>query len=109
MTPYYSHCRFSQEQEQEQQQEADAICWHSYSLLCMKNSIIQGNVINKHQFKAKEKEEPQKFLLMWKRVPAAAMDSPALHSLNSGMVRVKLFCLMVQDRLDIHLFLKSLP
>lgn len=60
----------------------------------MKNSIIQGNFINKHQFKAKEKKEPRKFLFMavmlWKRMPAAAVDSPALHILNSGMVRVKL-------------------
>lgn len=60
----------------------------------MKKSIIQGNFINKHQFKAKEKKKLWKFLFMvvtlWKRMPAAAVDSPALHILNSGTVRVKL-------------------
>lgn len=56
----------------------------------MKNSIIQGNFINKHRLKEKEKKEPRKLLFMWKRMPGAAVDSPALHILNSEMVRVKL-------------------
>lgn len=56
--------------------------------------MIQGVFRNTQQFKAEEKKELQKFLatavMPWKRMPAAALDSPALRVLNSGMVRVKL-------------------
>lgn len=60
----------------------------------MKNSITQGNFINKHRLKANENEELPKFLFMavvmlWRRLPAAAVDSPALHILNSGTSRGK--------------------
>lgn len=45
--------------------------------------------MNKYQFKAKKKKkkEPWNFLfipvMLWKRMPAAAADSPAPHLLNS--------------------------
>lgn len=59
----------------------------------MKISVTQGNFINKHQLKATEKKELPKFLFMavmlWRRMPAAAVDSPALCILNSGMSRGK--------------------
>lgn len=70
----------------------------------MKNSIAQGNFINKHQLKANENEELPKFLFM------AVMLWILLHciSLTLECPGENRLCLIVQDRLEIHLFLKFL-